>query len=149
MKSDPSFTRPHLTHQPWCILLFFVFFYWLISFIIIKNFSIVSANWFQKLFKEKLRLIEMRQKNQDNFTIHIRMVYSHPKLITDLNLTISLLVSQVWSIDQTFFEKPYHSTYWLHKPNGFFATLCCRPASSQKTKKELITEKKPNAELRN
>ena len=83
----------------------FVFFYWLFSFIIIKNFSIVSANWFQKLFKEKLRLIEMRQRNQDNFTIHIRMVYSHPKLITDLNLTISLLVSQVWYIDQTFFLK--------------------------------------------
>lgn len=37
----------------------------------------------------------MRQRNQDTFTIHIRMVYSHPKLITDLTLTISLLGSQV------------------------------------------------------
>jgi len=30
----------------------------------------------------------MRQRNQDTFTIHICMVYSQPKLITDLILTI-------------------------------------------------------------
>jgi len=53
--------------------------------------DIVSANRFLKLFEEKLRLIEMRQRNQDAFTIHIHMVHSHPKLITDLNSTLLVL----------------------------------------------------------
>jgi len=37
----------------------------------------------------------MRQRNQDTFTIHVRMVYSLPELISDLTLIISLLGSQV------------------------------------------------------
>jgi len=49
----------------------------------------------------------MRQRNQDTFTIHIRMVYSHTKLITDLTSTIFFI----------------GFTSVIHKPNFFLKNL--------------------------